>query len=214
MENNNTNQSDPVTPQLNHWGVSNAERLPPLALGAAMTPAGAWAAVIKHYQFNIAVQDQRFKGTLLKELVDKPARNEPTLRAHYAVKWTPTGFMDEINDTKERVEGVRIQIVGSEQSVPCLCCESHRGIFAICFRAATGKCGNCQWLKQPCSLDPDAQPVTRKVKRKTTSQEELASARDEMLSLVSANGTLREHCRKLKASIREISEKIVTRSIN
>ncbi|KAJ6103187.1 Protein of unknown function DUF3716 [Penicillium sp. IBT 16267x] len=116
--------------------------------------------------------------------------------------------MDEINDSKARVEGGSIQIVGSRQLVPCFCCESHLGVFAICIRDATGKCGNCQWLERPCSLDPDAQPVVKKVKRKARSQEELTSARDEMLSLFAEHGTLRERCRQLKASIREINGKI------
>ncbi|KAJ6103188.1 Protein of unknown function DUF3716 [Penicillium sp. IBT 16267x] len=73
-----------------HWEayteIGSAENLPPLAHGAALTPAGPWAAVMKRYQFKVAVQGQRFKSTLLKELADKPARNEPTLRAHFAVK--------------------------------------------------------------------------------------------------------------------------------
>ena len=98
--------------------------------------------------------------------------------------------------------------MGFKQPVSCFCCKSHLGVFAICIRAATGGCGNCQWLERPCSLDPDAQPVSKKVKRKATIQEELISARDEMISLISEHGILRERCRQLNASMRDMSEKM------
>lgn len=81
-------------------------------------------------------------------------------------------------------------------------------MFAICIGAATGKCGKCQWLERPCSLDLDAQSVVKKVRRKATSQEELTGAQDGMLSLFVQHRTFRERCRKLKASIREVNDRI------
>lgn len=190
-----------------HWEacgeIGTSETFPPLAHDAALTPAGPWAAVIKRYQFKVAVQGERFKTSLLEQLAQRPSRYEPILRSHYAKSWTPIGFMQEINLSKARVEAVSIQVVGFSQGAPCTCCNSNLGIFAHCIRDTTGKCGNCHWRQRACSLDAETQTQTalKKIKRKTLTQEQLQNAHDEMLSLIVLQGELDERDRQLEASI-------------
>ncbi|KAJ5176980.1 Protein of unknown function DUF3716 [Penicillium canariense] len=186
-------QNTPVIPQLNvqdppHLVLGQPETLPPIPVGTDLLPAGP-----------------HFKTPLLETISQKTFRWEPLLRLQYAVALRAVSFHAQIGASVARVEATTIQIVGTPETSLCTVCLSNKGPFSHCTRdPATRRCGNCHWLGRSCSLDPDPNATSSTRRRMhRVSREDLASAADELESLLKQRGSLRTCLRGIVSKLHE-----------